>query len=486
MNPGSDTYLLLLPAVLMTLFGCTTLILGVFSSDSKQSRLWPVIVNGFGLVLIAYPLLVQWRQVAAGATITTSFNAMTVDGASVVANGIVWLATAILLLISYAYLERAQEHRHEYYALALFAQCGMYCMICASDLVLLFVGLELTSLSFYILVGFTRSSRRSNEAALKYLLLGALSSGFVLYGFSLLYGVAGSTALTDILAAVHTRSSHEPFVLLATVTITVGLLFKVSAAPFHTWVPDAYDGAPTPVAAYLSVASQVASFAVLIHLLWFTLAPTRDLWQPLVATSAVLSLTIGAIAAITQDRLKRLFAYSSIAHVGYLLLGLVAGTADALRGIYLYLAIYAIMNLGAFALLASLRTSGDAGEQLTELRSLSRTHPVHAALLTVLLLSLAGIPPTAGFLAKYFIFAALVQTGHIALASIAAVYVAVSLYFYFRLIREMYLSSGEPAGQVESSLGIKVVLVATAAVTLLAGLFPEPLLQAGLSLVGRQ
>jgi NADH-quinone oxidoreductase subunit N len=359
-------------------------------------------------------------------------------------------------------------------------------MASASDLVALFVGLELTAISFYILVGFTRTDRRSNEAALKYLLLGALSSGFVLYGFSLLYGLAGSTALADVAASVVRRGVQDPFVLLGVVTVTIGLLFKISAVPFHTWAPDAYDGAPTPVTAHLSVASKIASFAVLIRLVWVTLAAARPVWEPVLAVAAVLSLTVGTIAALTQDRLKRLFAYSSIAHAGYILLGFIAGTQSGLHGVYLYLLIYAVMNLGAFAVLTSLRRHSISGENLSDLRGLSQSHPLHAALFVVLLLSLAGMPPTAGFLAKYFIFVALIQTGHIALAVIAAIYVVVSLYFYFRLVREMYLAPVETREPLAVSFGIQLTLLATAALTLVVGLFPEPILRASLPLVGGQ
>jgi NADH-quinone oxidoreductase subunit N len=485
-NFSPDAYLSILPAILMTLFGCSTLLLGVVSKDSREHRHWPVFFNAFGLLFIGYSLFEQWRVVSSpGFTPLTAFqSAITVDGLSVFANSVICLATAILLLTSYRYLELSHEHRHEYYGLALLAQCGMYFMVSASDLVALFVGLELTAISFYILVGFTRTDRRSNEAALKYLLLGALSSGFVLYGFSLLYGLAGSTALADIAASVVRRGAQDPFVLLGVITVTIGLLFKISAVPFHTWAPDAYDGAPTPVTAHLSVASKVASFAVLLRLVWVTLAAARPIWEPVLAAAAVLSLTVGTIAALTQDRLKRLFAYSSIAHAGYILLGFIAGTQSGLHGVYLYLLIYAVMNLGAFAVLTSLRRHNISGEYLSDLRGLSQSHPLHAALFVVLLLSLAGMPPTAGFLAKYFIFVALIQTGHIALAVIAAVYVVVSLYFYFRLVREMYLAPVETREPLAASFGIQLTLLATTALTLVVGLFPEPILRASLPLVG--
>jgi NADH-quinone oxidoreductase subunit N len=357
-------------------------------------------------------------------------------------------------------------------------------MATASELVTLFLGLELTAICFYILVGFTRRDRRSNEAALKYLLLGGVASGFLLYGFSLLYGIAGSTELSEISTAVRERGPADPVLVLAIVTIAAALLFKISAVPFHSWTPDAYDGAPTPVTAYLSVASKVASFAVLIRLMPMMFASVHTVWIPVLAAASVASMSVGTIAALTQSRLKRLFAYSSIAHAGYLLLGLVAQNENGLRGVYIYLIVYAAMEFGAFTVLTSLHRRGISGETLADLRGLSKTHPLHAALFVVLLLSLAGIPPTAGFIGKYYIFMALIETGHYALAAVASAYVAVSLYFYFRLVREMYLQDAEVREPLAAGFGIQFALYATAALTVFIGIFPEPILRLGFRVAG--
>jgi NADH-quinone oxidoreductase subunit N len=265
----------------------------------------------------------------------------------------------------------------------------------------------------------------------------------------------------------------------------IGLLFKVSAAPFHFWAPDAYEGAPTPVTGYLSVASKIAAFAVLIRLLTGPLAAAASIWQPILVFASLASLTIGSIAALTQERIKRLFAYSGIAHAGYVLLGFIAGPPLGLQGIYVYLLVYAVMNGGAFAVLTSLRNKGISGDHITDLRGLSRKHPVHAALFAILLLSLAGVPPTAGFIGKYYLLAALMETGHITLAVLAAAYIVVSLYFYFRLIREMYLEPVEDRQPLAASLGVRLALGVTATFTLVVGLFPQPALQGALSLLGR-
>jgi NADH-quinone oxidoreductase subunit N len=272
--------------------------------------------------------------------------------------------------------------------------------------------------------------------------------------------------------------------VLAVITVVVGLLFKISAVPFHMWAPDAYDGAPTPVTAFLSVASKVASFAVLLRLLPATLASARIIWEPLLVIASVASMTVGTIAALTQERLKRLFAYSSIAHAGYILLGIVAGTETGLKGAYLYLLVYAIMNLGAFTVLISLNRTGIVGEHLSDLRGLSNSHPGHAALFVILLVSLAGLPPTAGFLAKYYIFFALIETGRYYLAAVASAYVVVSLYFYFRLVREMYFKETDQRVPLAASFGTRLALYATAILTVALGLFPEPLLRIGLQIGG--
>jgi NADH-quinone oxidoreductase subunit N len=469
-------YLAALPPLLMVLFACATLLVDATARRRPVRGSWLVWFNAAGQAFVGYSLFRQWQVIRISPEPVTALRGtVNIDGLALATHVIVWLAMVTLLFISYRYLEIVRENSGEYYALAVFAQCGMYFMAASADLIVLFVGLELTAISFYILVGFTRTDRKSNEAALKYLLLGAVSSGFVLYGFSLLYGVSGSTAIRE--AAVVFRQ-NDAFGLLATVTVLSGLLLKVSAAPFHNWAPDAYDGAPTPITGYLSVASKVASFAVLIRLLQLPIQTPHSFAQEFVIIAAVLSLTVGSIAAITQARVKRLFGYSGVAHAGYLLLGMVAGSED---GVFVYLFVYAVMNLGAFAVLTSLRRHGIAGEELSDLRGLSRTHPAHAALFAVLLLSLAGIPPTAGFIGKYYIFAALIRTDHVVLAAVAAVYVVVSLYFYFRLVREMYLETGEETQSIAASLGVRVALVAMSAVTLLVGLFPEPILrQAGL------
>jgi NADH-quinone oxidoreductase subunit N len=379
--------------------------------------------------------------------------------------------------VSYKYLEVAGEHHGEYYSLVLFAQCGMYFLATGTDLITLFIGLELMALCFYVMVGFLRSDRRSNEAAMKYLLLGAFSSGFLVYGFSIMYGLAGSTKLTNIADAIAQRPAWDPVVFLALTTTSVGLLFKISAAPFHMWAPDAYEGAPTTVTAYLSVASKAASIAFLLRIFLGPLATARAAWEPLLAVIAIVTLTLGNLAAINQTNVKRLLAYSSISHAGYMLLGLVAGNDTGRIGIAVYLMVYTFMNLGAFLVIVALRRANIIGEDLDDMAGLVHKHPGYAFLMLIFLLSLAGIPPTAGFLGKYYIFLALIQTKHYTLAVIATLYVAVAIYYYFKIVKTMFVREAEEKSPpLATTMGLKFALAASVLLTLGIGLYPQPFL----------
>ncbi|MBX5497205.1 MAG: NADH-quinone oxidoreductase subunit N, partial [Bryobacteraceae bacterium] len=318
--------------------------------------------------------------------------------------------------------------------------------------------------------------KRSNEAAMKYLLLGAFSSGILAYGFSLLYGIAGSTDLRAVGAAIAVRNPWDPIVLLALTTTAVGLLFKVSAVPFHMWAPDVYEGAPTTVTAYLSVGSKAASFAFLLRIFLGPMATLREVWEPILIAIAVLSMTVGNLAAISQSNVKRLLAYSSISHAGYILLGLIAGNETGIMGVGVYILVYTFMTLGAFLVIVALRRHELMGEDIDDLSGLIHKSPGYAVLMLIFLLSLAGIPPTAGFIGKYFIFLALIQTGHYVLAVVATLYVAVSLYYYFRLVRSMFVGDPAEEAPLATSYGLRLALAVTGALTVAIGVYPEPFL----------
>ena len=322
----------------------------------------------------------------------------------------------------------------------LFATVGMMFLACGDDLIVLFLALETMALSFYVLSGFLRRERRSNEAAMKYMLMGAFSSGILAYGFSILYGIAGTTNLEGIEMAIRQRHVQYPgtdfLTFLALGTVAAGVFFKIAAVPFHQWAPDVYEGAPTSITAYVSVASKAASFALLLRLFLTIFLPVTLDWVTIMEWIGVLSLTIGTLAAITQTNIKRLLAYSSIAQVGYILLGFVAsvnpdGTLHerGLQAMTFYLFVYAFFNTGAFAVVILLRRKGVIGDDVDDLNGLIHRSPGAAILMLIFLLSLAGIPPTAGFVAKLLIFWALIETKHILLAVLAVLYILPAVYY---------------------------------------------------------
>ncbi len=476
---GTDHFSIV-PALMMALFGCAILLFDFLIFPDPKQRKWLLIFVVLAEGFTGYALLRQLVYISNGMPLVGFGGSVTIDNFSIFFNLIFLVSALIVSVVSYRYLENAGEHHGEYYSLILFAQCGMYFLATGSDLVTLFIGLELMALSFYVMVGFLRSEKRSNEAALKYLLLGAFSSGFLAYGFSLLYGLTGSTLLSTIVQNIASRQAWDPVVYLALITTSVGLLFKIAAAPFHMWAPDAYEGAPTTVTAYLSVASKAASFAFLLRLFYGQLAPfaaMREVWSPILAAIAVITMTVGNLAAINQSNVKRLLAYSSISHAGYMLLGLVAGNATGIQGISVYLMVYTFMNLGAFLVLVALRRQKIIGDEMDDISGLMKKSPGYAVLMLIFLMSLAGIPPTAGFLGKYYIFLSLIQSGHYTLAVIATLYAAVAIYYYFRIVKSMFVSEVREKAPMATSLGIRVALAVSGVMTLVIGLYPEPFLK---------
>ncbi len=476
----SADHFVLVPAIMLALFGCAVLLFDFFLFPEPKQRKWLVLFVVLGIVFTGVQLGRQQMMLASQgyAPLVAFGGSLTIDGFALFFNWIFLAASLVVALISYKYLEIADAHHGEYYGLILLANCGMFFLAAGTDLITLFIGLELMALCFYILVGFLRGDKRSNEAAMKYLLLGAFSSGFLAYGFSLLYGLSGSTKLKVIAAALASRGVADPLVFLALATTAVGLLFKISAVPFHMWAPDAYEGAPATVTAYLSVGSKAASFAFLLRMFTGPFASSRAIWEPMLIVVAVASMTVGNFAAITQSNLKRLLAYSAISHAGYMLLGLIAGNDTGIQGVLVYVLVYTFMNLGAFLVVAALRRKDLIGEDVDDLAGLIHRSPGYAVMMLIFMLSLAGIPPTAGFIGKYFIFLSLIQTGHYVLAVIATLYVAVAVYYYFRIVRSMFVSPAEGREPISSSFGLRVALALTGLMTLAVGIYPEPFLRA--------
>jgi NADH-quinone oxidoreductase subunit N len=384
------------------------------------------------------------------------------------------IAAALSIAISLKYLDIERENHGEYYALILFATVGMMFMAGAVDLVTLYISLETMAISTYILVGFLRSSQRSNEASMKYFLLGAFSSGILLYGMSLLYGLSGSTKFADIAEALSRRPPNDPISLLAMITLSAGLFFKIAAVPFHQWTPDAYEGAPTSITAFMSVAVKAASFAMMIRIFMVAIYPLRPHWVVIMAAISVITMTVGNIAAITQSNIKRLLAYSSISHAGYILIGFIAGNDTGLTAVPLYLLIYTFTNLGAWAVVVALRRRDVIGEHIDEMSGLFFRHPAASILMLIFLLSLAGIPPTAGFIAKYYLFAAAIQTGHNVLAVIAVLNAAISIYFYLRIVVAMFMRDATEKTGLTYSPGILTAMGVAFVFTMLIGIYPDP------------
>lgn len=490
---GHD-FFMILPEVELALFGLAILLLDYLLGVKEKA--FNALVAMCGVGFSAYSL---YRLYKLGPDAIGGFSgAVIIDPFFLFFGMIFLLATALVILVSVRYLQIEEEHHGEYYALMLFATVGMMFMASGYDLIVQFIGLETMAISFYILTGFLRNQRRSNEAAVKYLLLGAFSSGLLAYGFSLLYGISAMadlsgpgglplqvprTNLDVVRTALSLRGPTDLLVMLAIVTTSAGLFFKVAAVPFHQWAPDVYEGAPTSISAYVSVASKTASFALLLRLFLYAFWPVRADWVEIIAVVAVLSLTIGNLAAITQSNVKRLLAYSSISHVGYILLGLVAalsgpdGNDTGLKGIAFYLFVYAFMTIGAFTIVIVLRRQGLIGDEIEDMNGLIQRSPTAAVLLLIFMLSLAGIPPLAGFVGKYYILLSLVETQHYYLALFGALYIVPGLYYYFRIVAHAWLR--EPSGDVHprATAGQSFALAAMCAVTIIAGVYPEPFIR---------
>ena len=469
-------YVAITPEIVLTVFGLGILLID-FLIREKRDKYLNAISALIGLAMASVQLVRFWRGSLLPLPYSGFGGAIALDSFAIYFKLIVLVATALVVLISVRYLEIEEAHFGEYYALLLFSAVGMMFMASGRDLIVLFISLELMALCEYVLTGFLRGNRRSNEAAMKFFLLGAFSSGLLLYGMSLLYGLANSTNLAVIAGRLADRPSPDPLSWMAMTTLLVGLFFKIAAVPFHQWTPDAYEGAPTSITAFISVAPKAASFAILLRILLVGMWPLREEWKVLTIGVAVATMIVGNLAAITQTNIKRFFGYSTISHVGYLLLGLVAvadGNPEGLTAIVIYLLVYTFMNLGAFAIIIMMRRQNLVGDEIDDLSGLMARAPGLAILMLIFLLSLAGIPPTAGFIGKYFIFLALIQTRHYLLALLAVAFAVVALYYYFRIVVVMFMKKPLDTVPLATSPGISVALGVTLGMTLIVGVYPQP------------
>ncbi len=468
-----------LPELFIAVSAMALLMLGAFSKGRtpeealRGSRLVTYLsIAALALALVLLIVLPDGRVLA--------FNGLFVsDPFAVFFKVLILLASGFSIFLARSYMEKQGIVRFEYGILILFATLGMMMMVSASNLLSLYIGLELQSLSLYIIAAFQRDDPRSTESGLKYFVLGALASGMLLYGMSMVYGFTGATGFDAIALTIHQGGVDNYGLVVGLVFVLAGLAFKVSAVPFHMWTPDVYEGAPTPVSAFFSVAPKIAAIALLLRV---TLGPFAEMapeWRQVVILLSILSMGLGAFAAVAQKNIKRMMAYSSIGHVGYALIGLAAADQAGVKGIMIYLSIYLFMNLGAFACILTMRREGRMVEDIGDLAGMAKTHPLLALAFTVIMFSMAGIPPLAGFFGKLYIFLAAIQAELYGLAVIGALTSVVAAFFYIRIVKIIYFDSPTTI-PLERPVDTEIagVLVIATAVVLLFFVFPGPVLTA--------
>ena len=468
--PIEINWQLLMPELVITLTLIIVLIFDLFDSISKTVLAWMTIV-GAGIALW---VSIQMHQAG---TVGTQFNEMfKVDNFSLFFNIIFLVSTILVVLISMSYLDRGDRKQGPYYLLILLATLGMMLMAAGNELIIVFLGLELMSLSLYVLAGYFRESPASSEAGMKYLLLGAFASAFFLYGIALIYGGAGTTSVPEIAQAI-TADDKSPLLLAGMFLLVVGFGFKVAIVPFHQWAPDVYEGAPTTIAAFISAGPKAAGFAAFLRIFMEALPNLQVEWSGVLILLAMLTMTVGNVIAIAQTNIKRMLAYSSIAHAGYVLIGLAAANNDGISSAMLYLLVYCVMNIGAFGAVILAKTEDGESLMISDYAGLGTRKPLLALFMSVMLLSLAGFPPTAGFVGKFYIFKAAVGAGHIWLVIIGAINTAISAFYYLRVVVTMYMR--EPEEELEfspyaSTLVIGLIIAAVG--VLLIGILPSLML----------
>lgn len=461
--------------VTLTLGAAVLLLWAAFDRQRAHPRRFAVATVLFLVAALAGVMIGLPAQIAAG-NVQAFSGQIAVDHYGVFFSALFLVAALLCVGASMRFLDDSRAHGAEYYFFLLLALVGMMVMARANDLISMFVGLELQALSVYVLVGYLKADRRSNEASIKYFILGGLSSAILLYGLSLIYARAGTTSLPGIAAELGSGPAGA-VLLVGLLLVVVSLAFKVAAVPFHVWAPDTYSGAPTPVTLFISVASKAAAFAMAMRLLYVALESLTPLWSPLIAVLALLTMTYGNIAALTQTSVKRMLAYSSIAQAGYALIGVAAGTALGVTSTMFYLLVYTFMNVGAWAILLVLRRHGVAAESVDDLAGLSQRAPWAAAAMAAFLLSLGGIPPALGFLGKWYVFAAAIDAGMVWLAVFGALNAAVSLYYYLRIAVAMYMQEANEEVTLVRSRPLEWAIAAAAAVTVLGIVWASALIQ---------
>lgn len=464
----------ILPESILAILACALFVADPFIPREKKEQLGYFAIAS--LVITGLSTIFLWGQ-----SISTFSGMMQLDAYALFFKTLFLLISTIIILMSIRYIKIERINLGEYYGLILFATVGMMLMASATDLLSFYLSLELMSMSLYVLTAFMRKDPKSIEAGIKYFLTGVFSSGLILYGIAFLFGATGTTNLGEIAAFLQeNKVSSNPSLIMAFVLLIAGFGFKVSAVPFHMWAPDVYEGAPTPVTAFLSAGSKAAAFSVMLRVFIDAFALSTGNWWQIIWVIAVLTMSLGNLVALVQTNIKRLLAYSSIAHAGYILIGLITASQIGYAAILIYLVGYVFMTLGAFILIILLCSANMKGDQITDFKGIARTNPAVALAFIVFALSLVGIPPSAGFVGKLYLFNAAIQGGFYWLAIIGILNSVVSLYYYFRVVQVMYMDEPNGATVLSFSPTIKVALGATAFLTLFLGLYPEPVIKAAI------
>jgi NADH-quinone oxidoreductase subunit N len=467
--PSPAEVLRLLPEIILIVVATVIMVAEALRGTRDARPLGRVAVGGL--------LAALWASASVWANPGFGFNnSVVLDGFSAFFRALVIVAGLLAVLLAQQYLRREGVDGGEYYSLILFSVAGQCIMVSGTELIVLFIGLEISSIATYVLAGYLRDDRRANEAAIKYFLLGSFATAFMLYGVAWIYGASGSTNLIQIRRAMSNAATTPSYNLVATAAalILVGLAFKISAAPFQSWAPDVYQGAPAPAAAFMSVGPKAAAFAMLLRIFVTAFEPVSNRWLPVMWISALATMMIGNFAALWQTNIKRLLAYSSVAHAGYVLVAVVANSPSGTAAVMFYMAAYALMNLGAFAVITYFSREGERYLEIDDLAGLGSRQPVTAALFSVLLLSLIGVPLTGGFFAKFYVFKAALEANLVWLTVLGLLTSAVAAYYYLRILVIMYMH--EPTESTEhlppQPAGIRIVLWTAALGTLALGIFP--------------
>ncbi|VAW73969.1 NADH-ubiquinone oxidoreductase chain N [hydrothermal vent metagenome] len=466
--PASE-FVMILPEIFVLSMACIILVLDLFLKQSERNiSYW---LTQLTLVFVAVITL----SIDTGETQLLFFGTYIFDPMGTVLKVFIFLVTGLVFMYSRHYLRDRGLFKGEFYVLGLFGMLGMMVMVSAHSLLTIYLGLELLSLSLYAMVAFNRDSYPCSEAAMKYFVLGAIASGMLLYGMSMLYGLTGTLDIGLMADTLGRQESTVPLVF-ATVFIVVGLAFKLGAVPFHMWVPDVYQGAPTPVTQYIGSASKIAAFAMVMRLLAEAVGPLQDEWQGMLIVLAVLSLGIGNVVAIAQTNLKRMLAYSTISHVGFLLLGILAGTSAGYSAAMFYIITYSLMAAGAFGMIILLSRAGFEADEIEDFKGLNQRNPWFALVMLILMFSMAGVPPTVGFYAKLSVLQAVIDLDMVWLAGVAVFFSVIGAFYYIRLIKVMYFDDATDDQPLSSDFDLRFGLSANGLAILFLGLFPGSLM----------